>query len=136
MPGCPQHRQGKRKGVSTKAALVNHIKTAHPTDIHRADMQLCQEVNVHICPQCPCAVFHNEKKLANHHRTHHQNTRVSTNKQLCKTFIQGATEPNYVPIWEQALKFILTKYAPDPATFRSGVAEKITPVLGMTSTKL
>ena len=125
MTGCPHNIARKRSGISTKGALINHIRASHSTDIHLANIQLCQEVNVHICAQCPCEVFHSAKKLAQHQKNQHPNRRTASNHHLCTQFIQGPVEPNYVPRWDRGLQFIADHLKPDPTTFRSGVAEKI-----------
>ena len=93
--GCPQHTQGRRKGIGTRSGLIQHITTMHKNHIHLADMQLCQLANVHICQQCDCEVFPNEEKLLEHKRAVHPNSRVASNINICRRYLQGPQSLNY-----------------------------------------
>ena len=88
-------------------------------------MQLCQVANIHVCPQCPCEVFSSAKALEKHNKKHHNDTRVTTNTALCTKHLQGSQTLNYTPIWPDALKFVDAHLTPDPASFRTGLHEKI-----------
>ena len=125
MVGCPHHPGGKRNGILSKGALLSHIISTHSAQFHKADMEICEAANIHVCPQCPCAIFTSDKKLAQHHRTHHTDTRTVPNLALCLKHIQGELPPNYNPIWDEGLKFIHDNIEPDPANFCSGVCEKV-----------
>ena len=125
MRACPQHAGGHRHGFSKRKALVNHIRSAHSSNLHLADLQICQLANLHTCTQCNDTIFSSEKKLISHMKAAHPDSRTTSNIQLCTKHIQGALPPNYNPIWPQALQFISCNIAPDPANFRSGVSEMV-----------
>ena len=87
--GCPHHSTGERSGINSRAALIQHIHSTHPSNFHLADLRICQEANLHPCPQCDCKVFCSKKKLQQHHRQHHNNTRFATTSELCLAHIVG-----------------------------------------------
>ena len=122
--GCPQHQSGSRGGVSTKTALVNHIKISHKNHTHLADLRLCQEANVHICGICACSVYGTKKKLEQHFRASHPNQRTESNTDLCSKHFIGELPLNYDDKWSDALQYIMDNLQPDPATFRAGLMEK------------
>jgi len=101
----------------------------HTLDLHLADMQVCHQVNVHICPQFPCTVFHNAKKLEQHRRQMHPDTQRQDNLTLADQHITHLTPTNTPTSWDQAFQFISANVAPDPANFRCGIQEKIPPSL-------
>ena len=68
IPDCPHAPGGQCNDITSKTALINHVKSMHSTQFHLADMQIYQTVNLHACPQCDCATYISEKKLAQHHR--------------------------------------------------------------------
>ena len=129
VPNCPHHATGHRGGLPTRSSLINHIASSHQHQLHLADQQYCQLANIHICHLCPAAVFSSAKKLAQHNRKHHPNSRTSTNLSICTSQLQGTIPPNYAPSWKEALQFINLNFAPNPASFRSGLQEKISPAL-------
>ena len=88
-------------------------------------MQIWQTVNLHACSQCDFAIYISEKTLAHHHHTKHHDSRTTTSLDLCLKHIQVKLPPNYNPIWEKGLEFIYSNIAPDPASFRAGVCEKV-----------
>ena len=93
-------------------------------------MQIFQESNIHACPQCPCEVFNSAKKLDQHDRSHHFDTRTVTNTALCSTHIQGTLPPNFDHILSNVLQFIDKNVASNPENFRLGLQEKLTaPIL-------
>jgi len=129
IPSCPHSPEGVRTDISSKSALIHHIKSMHSTHFHLADMQICQTANLHACSQCDCAIYTSKKTLAHHHRTKHHDSRTTTNLDLCLKHIQGKLPPNYNPIWEKGLEFIYSNIAPDPASFRAGVCGNVSAVM-------
>ena len=123
--GCPQHRDGKRGGLSSRAALIEHIRCSHKSHVHCADIRTCQEANVHICGLCLCSVYSSRKKLEQHCRVKHSNKRTQTNTSICREHLMGTQALNCDDRWGEALRFIQDNLQPDPATFRSGLTEKV-----------
>ena len=117
---CPHSPEGVRTDISSKSALIQHIKSMNSTHFHLADMQICQMANLHTCSQCDCVIY-----TAQDHRTNHHDSRTTTNLDLCLKHIQGKLPPNYNPIWEKGLECIYSSIAPDPASFRVGVCGKV-----------
>ena len=101
----------------------------HALHFRLADIQICQATNLHVCTQCNCAIFTSENTLAQHHGTKHHDSQITTNLDLCIKHIQGELPPNQNLMWDKGLQFIHDNIAPDPASFWSGVCEKVLPKL-------
>jgi hypothetical protein len=117
--GVPSSLHGalQGKGISTRTALIHHLKSAHPHDLHKIDTPICHSCNIHDCLSCPCEVFATAKGLANHCLTVHPHLRTHDNLHLFANLIQGSHSPNYNPSWDQALQFIHGNLQPDPGNF-------------------
>ena len=50
---------------------------------------------------------------------------MTTNTALCTKHPQGSQTLNYTPIWPDALKFVDAHIAPNPASFCTGIHDKI-----------
>ena len=64
---------GQCSDVTSKKALIDHVTAMHASQLHLADMQVCQDANA----------FTSEKKLKEHHRARHYDSWTITNLELC-----------------------------------------------------
>ena len=111
--------------ISSKQLLIAHVTKIHSSHFHLANMQICQAIDLHVCPQCDCAVNTSVNKLEQHHHAKHHDSRTISNLVLCLKPIQAEVPSNYNLIWDEGLQFIHGNIGPDRANFQSGVCEKV-----------
>ena len=103
--------------------------SCHANHLHLADMDICSKVGIHICPQCDHTIFDDKRQLQDHIRLTHSRTRAVTNTFLCNKYIRSTHASTLTPAWNSGLQFIATHLDPDPASFRTGLVEKLHPEL-------